>query len=207
MGILFLGSCRLIPLTYYFQGLGQTVYRLDISNEWPDMTEVLKHTDLMVCEPSSRVDLFLESNPDIPVYVVPNLELRMYVHDLIHVFHVNLDYTSLYQAFRESRRQLSQELQEYGYEALDAFIDQNLQTTKLFSSYSHPMPVLSVLLFQQLAEQMNLAVPDACLEQWRTLFFLQGNDTPLFDLDRDLYQLVFLQETLPTLKKPKSDID
>jgi hypothetical protein len=193
MNLLLIGSCRLIPLAYYFQGLCRTVYRLDISKAWPDMTSVLEHTDLIVCEPSHRVDLFLEST-DITVYVVPNLELRMYIHDLIHVFHVELDYTSLYRAFQDSRRHLSQELQDYGYEALDDFIDQNLQTMKLFSSYNHPMPVLTVLLFQRLAEQMNLEIPEAWLDQCRTVSCLQGNDTPLFDLDRDLYQLVFLQE-------------
>ena len=196
--MLLIGSCRLIPLAYYFHGLGQTVYRLDISKEWPDMTDILKQVDLIVCEPSLRVDFFFESNPmpDTKVYVVPNLELRMYVHDLLHVFHVKFEYISLYQAFQESRRKLSQELQD-GYEALDAYIDEHLQTTKLFSSYNHPMPVLTILLFQRLAERMHLEIPEAWLEQCRIMQFLQGHDTPMFEVDRDLYQLAFIQETEP----------
>jgi hypothetical protein len=195
MGILFLGSCRLAPLAYYFRIYGLSpIYFVDVWKYEKTGMEI----DTLVCEPSHQLDLFFESNPprpDTQIYYVPNLELRMYVHDLIHVFHVDPDYVSLYNAFKASRRKLSQELQQYGYDALDAFIDQNLQTVKLFSSYNHPMPVLRVRLFQGLAEQMNLDLSES-LDYLQAFSFVQ-TDTPLFDLDRDLYQLSFIQETEP----------
>jgi len=211
--ILFLGSCRMFPLMYYFNkihvdNLHRNMYFIYVShwlNKQLNIDTILMNTDIIICETMKNFGVlntvgeknFFNIFPireNTKIFKIPNLQLRMYAHDSINRFHIEFDHNKLYHYFLESRQRLKQNLIKHGYEELDLFIDRHIHDMKLFSTYDHPMPILSVLLFKYLALKMNIVLENEFLNKLLSYVFLQGNDTPLYDIDRDLYRLTFIDE-------------
>lgn len=215
--ILFLGSCRLAPLIVYFRlyGLDRNFYYIYAPqwhsklHELPDLNAILSKTDIIVCETlhnygvlntdDGEVTFFntFQIQADTRIYHIPNLELRMYAHDLINIYKVVFDHHQLYQYYTTSRERLRNSLRKKHFEEVGTFIDEHIHHVKLFSTHNHPMPILSVVLFKCLADKMNLVLDESFLNHLLTYECLQGNDTPLYNIDRDLYQLSFIQEIEP----------
>jgi len=215
--ILFIGSCRISSLMYYLAkynshrkyniyGIYVVTYTGNKINNLPknQILEILKNTDIIICEQMCNYrylnsdenlseNFFKEFNVDkkIKIIHIPNLELRMYHHDIINIF--GQQKNNVYNYHLMSKKHLFDLNTKLGFLELNTFIETNLTKYKLFSTANHPTRILSLYLFKLLVAKIydNNFVETDLFEELFEEKFLEGNDTPIIKEDIELYNFKF----------------
>lgn len=199
--ILFIGSCRICPLMFYaseylkLNVYGILVYKcIDTLNE-QHVRDILKNTRFIVCENIVNYGI-LNTNTfqkhfatDIPMFVIPNLDHRMYLHDLKHTFKVEGDEAT--KMYHKSVEHLKAQCYDTGFPELWEFIDKHITSYRLFATYNHPTRILSLVLFKMLMRKIGYRVPIPFFHSMIHYKFLEGNDTPIFKTDIETYGFQF----------------
>lgn len=205
--ILFIGSCRTVPLMFYYNTVSKdrNIYSI-LVYKYPQLEkeyvqQILKDTDIIICENVEHFGI-MNTNKDcsttffktfdaehISRYYIPNLELRMYHYDVIHTFGVSKE--EVYNYFLKSRERVVNRMIEFGYSDLWHEIDKYMYKIRLFSIFSHPTRILSCMLFKHLSKKLGLTVNASHYTEFLKHAFIEGNDTPLFQEDIDLYRFSF----------------
>lgn len=214
--ILFIGSCRLTPYMFYYNNIKNCEYKRNIYgiyvprwsgeniNNFPhaEVINILKNTDIIICESISNygilnthdeleINFFKEFNIDkkIDVYKIPNLELRMYHYEIIHIFKQPKE--SVYPYFLSSKEYLLTKLNNLGYEKVASFIDSNIGKIKLFNTFNHPSKTLSLFLFKYITAKIGIYLESSFFVEMQKYIFLEGNETPIFNIDKESYDIKF----------------
>jgi hypothetical protein len=206
--ILFIGSCRTVPLMFYYNSVtkDRNVYSI-LVHKHPTVTNdiiqpILKNTDIIICENVQHFDI-LNTNvicnrnffkhfnvrKDIAIHYIPNLELRMFYHDVMNVF--NIDKKNVYDYFLVSRQRLVKRIIEFGYGDLWHDITEYMCRIRMFSTFNHPTRILSCLMFKHMSKKLGLHVNREHYEEFLKHPFLEGNDTPVFEEDIETYSFTF----------------
>jgi hypothetical protein len=211
--ILFIGSCRIVPLMFYFNSVGieplrRNVYAIliykhpVIDEEY--MRQILQKTDIIVCEnieryPGMNTNVSAGSTffnrfkiKNTKIMFIPNLELHMFHHDIINVFNIKKELVK--EHYNSSREFLINRMKRIGYIELWEEIDENISKYRLFTTYNHPTKLLSCMLFKYLLRKLGYTVDISKYREFLKYNFLEGNDTPLFEDDIRMHNISFEYE-------------
>lgn len=215
--ILFIGACRLVSQLYYFNNLGidslkRNIYYIYIVdwynrvNQIPKqvINNILKNTDIIVCENIKSYDIlntnelseinFFKSfdiNIDTKIFRLPNFELSCYSHFIINNCNIPYNHELMYDIYKQSRERLSRSLIKYECNEIDNFINKYFTSIKLFNTYNHPTKILLLFLFKNLMKRMGITLDITFFNTMYEYDILEGNDTPLFNIDITLYNFRF----------------
>lgn len=182
--IIFLGSCRLVPLMYYYSLLVpdvniyciyvpawdnqrySTFPKQEIESIIPNttliITETIKHLSIFNTNRCSVENFFQTFNLNVSEIRVPNFVLSLYLYD---IFHKELDKNfvlsedtdqELTRIFKASRLRLASSINNSNFNKINTFIDENFTTIKMFSTINHPTTILSMLTFKLMSEQLGI---------------------------------------------------
>lgn len=215
--ILFLGSCRLSQLLYYYNNLNITELKRNIYYiyvpTWIDkldsfpkhiINDICKNTDIIICETIKNYS-FLNTIKNVDnnffstfnihntckIFFIPTLELHIYSHFLINNCNIPYDHELLYNAFIKSKERLYSSLNKYEYPKLKFIIENYLNKIKLFLTINHPSRILFLFLFKELMSKMNIILDRDFLYKMIDINLLSGNNTPIFNIDVALHKLEY----------------
>lgn len=206
--VIFIGSCRTVPLMFYYNTVckDRNIYSI-LVYKYPKINselihQILKNTDIIICENvehfeilntniKSEITFFKHFKVDstIHIHYIPNLELRMFNYDIINTFKINKQ--DVYNYFLISRERLVKRIIEFGYSDLWHDITKYLYKVRLFSTFSHPTRILSCLMFKHMSIKLGLKVLPEDYTEFLKHSFIEGNDTPIFQEDIDMYSFSF----------------
>lgn len=207
--VFFIGSCRITPLMFYFNQFfpeynvfGIYVpYWSNTSTMSRDVVQkILHNTDLLVTETvrsynilntdrSEKNNFFETFDVKASEIRITNLELRMYIYDLINTF--NLKIEESFEHFEKSKTRLKSSLKNRDQEFIWKFIDSNLEILKLFSTHNHPTRILSILTFTKIVNIMGGKLDFEFIKKVSKYDFLESNSTPITYMDVEKYKLKF----------------
>lgn len=213
--VLFLGSCRMSPLMYYWHIMypKYNIYNIYVPN-WTDRSKIdkkriqsiLENTDFLITETVRNFEIlntdrsidnnfFKVFDVNAQEIRISNLELHMYVHDLCNVYKVpEKNYQSW---FENSKNRLRDSLISKNQGFIWEFIKDNLQEIRMFATHNHPTNILSIATFIFIARQLNDKINLSFIEKVFDKLFLQGHYTPIVELDIDLYNFKFEGTVFP----------
>jgi hypothetical protein len=207
--VLFIGSCRIAPIMFYFNQMfpEHNVYGIYVPH-WTDTSKLCKNTiqknlhntDLIITESIKNFNILntdktLENNffktfdTNATQIKISNLELHMYIHELVNIFNVSAENMSSY--FEQSKEKLRSSLINKNQEFIWNFIDNNLKNLRLFSTHNHPTRILSILTFIKVANIMGCALDFEFIKKVSKYDFLEGNSTPITYVDVEKYKFKF----------------
>lgn len=208
--ILFLGSCRMSPLMYYWHVLypDYNIYNIYIPYwidrsllDKPKLQSILDNSHLLITETvrnyeilntdkniqNNFFDNFKFSGDEIRI---SSLELHMYYHDLHNTYKI-IENKDKLEAFEKSKNRLKNSLISKQQKFIWNFIESNLQDIRLFATHNHPNAVLSIGSFLYLAQRLNIHLKESFYSQIIDKTFLQGHHTPILDIDIKTYGFRF----------------
>jgi hypothetical protein len=207
--VLFIGSCRVTPIMFYFNQMfpEYNIYGIYVPH-WTDTSKLCKNTiqkflhysDLIITESVKNYNILntdktLENNffktfdTSAPQIKISNLELHMYIHELTNLFKIPRENMSNY--FEQSKEKLKSSLITKKQKFIWNFIEDHFQNLKLFTTHNHPCRVLSILTFIFICHIMNTEVSIDFISKISRYDFLEGNAKPITQLDIDRYNFVF----------------
>jgi hypothetical protein len=207
--VFFIGSCRITPLMFYFNQMfpeynifGIYVpYWIDTSGiDKINIQKILHNTDLLITETvrsynilntdrSQKNNFFETFDTKASEIRITNLELHMYIHDLINVFNKSTE--DSFEHFEQSKARLKSSLKSRDQEFIWNFIDSNLENLKLFSTQNHPTRILSILTFIKIVNMMGSALDFEFIKKISKYDFLESNSTPITCMDVEKYKFKF----------------
>jgi hypothetical protein len=208
--ILFIGSCRMSPLMYYWHELypDWNIYNIYIPY-WSDRStldhkrihSILKDTDLIVTETVKNYDI-LNTDRRIPNNFfevfdtqaqeirITNLQLSMFAHDLHNTYNIKtLD--GKIEEFNQSKNRLKDSLIGKNQKFIWEFIEDHLFNTRLFATHNHPTKILSLASFIHIIKQLGDSIDISYLSKVIDPIFLEDHYTPILELDIDMYNFTF----------------
>jgi hypothetical protein len=219
--ILFIGTCRLGGLLYYYNNLNhpniekRNVYYIYIA-DWDggretlpkaQINSILTNTDKIVCENIKNYDILntnelseqsffkkFSVSPEVSIYRLPNLDLYYHTQLLVNKFGLPLETNKLYMQFIESKERLMRSLQKYNASEIADFIEKYFSHIRLFYTWNHPAELLLLLLFKNLMKRMNVSLDLSFLERMIKIPILYGNNFPVYDIDVSLYKFTYKQQ-------------
>lgn len=183
--ILFLGSCRLIPLIHYYSKLNTStnIYHLytpfwnhERRATFPisKINQILKNTEVIITEKINNYGILntCESNDFFKTFEtkhlnqirIPNLQLSLYLWDIISFSNKDkikkvLEEGSIgeyyYLTFKESLERLRLACENSGFIVLYEFIIEYLTEMRMFYTFLHPSKTLSMLTFKILMQKLG----------------------------------------------------
>lgn len=223
--ILFLGSCRMSPLMFYYSNLNTqfNIYNIytPFWNEeertnfpFDKIKSILKDTKIIITETISSYGILNTNHKltdnffdifqikHIEEFRVPNLHLAIYLHDIIHGLHKSS--TEYETAFEESLSLLRDSCIKKGYTELYDFIVDYISEIRVFYTFNHPSRILSMLTFKILMNKLNQSIPKKFFHNMNDYHFLEGNGTPITQKDIDTYKFSFYTRIFenPALEQP-----
>jgi hypothetical protein len=207
--VLFIGSCRITPIMFYFNQRfpEYNVYGIYVPY-WTDTSKlcrnsiqkILYNTNIIITESVKNYSILntyktLENNffntfdTNATQIKISNLELHMYIHELTNLFKIPAENMSNY--FEQSKNKLKSSLINKNQKFIWNFIEDHFQSLKLFTTHNHPCRVLSILTFMFICNIMNTEVSINFINQISRYDFLEENAKPITQLDIDRYNFVF----------------
>lgn len=207
--VLFIGSCRITPIMFYFNQRfpEYNVYGIYVPY-WTDtsklskntMQKILHNTDLIITESIKNFNILntdktLENNffntfdTNALQIKVSNLELHMYIHELVNIFNVSTENMSNY--FEQSKEKLRSSLINKNQKFIWNFIEDHFQNLKLFTAHNHPTRILSILTFVKVANTIGCTLDFEFIKKISKHDFLEGNAKPITQLDINRYNFTF----------------
>jgi hypothetical protein len=207
--IVFLGSCRMIPLMFYMSQMFSeyNIFGIYVPY-WTNTDSLSKHTiqqildktDYLITETTRNygilnTDKMKENNFfdtfDIKAKEIriTNLELHMYIHDIINTYGVPIHKSM--EHFQNSKLKLQSSLINKNQKFIWDFIENNLQSLKLFATHNHPCRILSILTFIFICNIIHIDLSIDFIKKISQYDFLEGNSTPITQLDIDRYGFTF----------------
>jgi hypothetical protein len=207
--VLFIGSCRITPLMFYFNQmfpeynvfgiyipywsdtstLSRDVIQKILNNTYLLVTETVRSYNILNTDRSEKNNFFETFDVRASEIRIANLELRMYIYDLINTF--NLKIEESFEHFEESKTRLKSSLKSKDQEFIWEFIDSNLENLKLFSTHNHPTRILSILTFAKIANIIGGSLDFEFIKKISKYDFLESNSTPITSIDIEKYKLKF----------------
>jgi hypothetical protein len=207
--ILFIGSCRVVPLINYYNDLDdeelkrniycilvhplkQNYYNEELKEK---MKEILVKTDIIVTECIKAYD-FLNTESihtefdlyDKRVFVIPNLFMYQYHYEMFNYFNVESNNTEYF--YRESLGRFRNKCLSLNYHSFWEKFEKYYHTVKFFSTHNHPTRVLSLLLFKYLIEKIkDIDIPLTFYKKFMNINFLESNAAPIFQIDVETYDI------------------
>jgi hypothetical protein len=212
--VLFLGSCRMTPIMYYLNTLCPQynlycIYcpfwgnQFEQNNGFPKekidlilpkaelfITETIRNYKILNTDRCSSENFFSSFDAShLKEIRLSNLELRMYFYDLINTYKHKIE--DVDSVFLESKKRLDESLAKYGFPEITSFINNNFTKTKLFSTHNHPCRILSLAMFKNIANRLNLKVTFDFLKNVSLKNFLEQNSSPITKSDIKKYKFEF----------------
>lgn len=208
--ILFLGSCRMSPLMYYWKILypDYNIYNIYIPY-WTDrslldkkrMQSILKDVSLIITETVKNYGI-LNTHREIPGNFfesfdtkaqeirISNLELHMYTHDLHNIYNVK-DSVKKTEEFEKSKTRLKNSLTSKEQSFIWKFIEDHIKDIRLFATHNHPTKILSLASFIHITRKLQCDIDMSYIAKVIDKTFLQGHYTPILQSDIDIYNFKF----------------
>jgi hypothetical protein len=217
--VFFVGSCRLAPIMFYFHllypqynlyniyvphwsvtaGANQKHIQSILDNTDYIITETVRNCNIFNTEHSLPNNFFKTFNTTAQEIRICNLELHIYHYDLHNVFKIKD--SEKHDWFIQSKNRLKLSLQSKQQNFIWQFIEDHLQSVRLFATQNHPTSILSIASFIFIAQQMNTKLDLSFLTQLKDHYFLEGHFTPILPIDIETYGFkfpctIFPQETI-----------
>jgi hypothetical protein len=183
--ILFLGSCRLVPLIHYYSkiNISTNIYHL-YTPFWnhekratlpiETINQILKNTEFIITETINNYGILNtnDSNDFFKTFEtknlnqikIPNLNLKLYLWDIISFSNKDKikevrEQSSIPEyydlTFKESLERLRLACENSGFIILYEFIIEHLTETRMFYTFLHPSKTLSMLTFKILMQKIG----------------------------------------------------
>lgn len=213
--LLLVSACRLSAFAYYFSELTDyNVYMIyiipfirnvDLLDEIK-LKDIVKKTDVIVCETLTNSDPFKTVDPTHPtsffsrfgvdlnktnVYTVPNLELHYLSHWMFHKSSLQCTPAELYKNYSISRDKLFKKCEDAKFYKTKKFIELYFKDLQLFHSAVHPTVILSLVTFIETCGKMEITVDLNTIVKFIKTNFLGGFETPIFKLDVETFGLTY----------------
>jgi hypothetical protein len=104
---------------------------------------------------------------------------------------IRYNHEKIYDIYTKSRERLSRSLIKYDSIEIDNLINKYFTNVKLFNTCNHPTVILLLFLFKNLMKRMGIVLPLDFFNNMLKVNILEGNDTPLFNIDIMLYKFNF----------------
>jgi len=212
--ILFIGGCRMTQFAFYFNNINiphlkRNIYMIYVP-DWngkfdiiPKNTikKIVDNTDLFICESVQKYDILNTiSHLDVnffkefgitnkPIFMLPNLELRMYHHTIMHI--IKKPIHEVHSKFLHSMKYLCEHIDSLGYKPVSDFIQRNISKIKLFNTHSHPRRFLMLLLFKHMMLKADISLNLEFYNEMNKYSFIEGHETPVCQKDVDLYNIKY----------------
>lgn len=210
--ILFLGSCRMSPLMFYYSNINQNfnIYNIytpfwneEKRNTLPTdkIKSILKNTKIIITETISSYGIlntnhklnnnFFEifNTKNIEEFRIPNLHLAIYLHDIINL--LKKPKQDHYCTFQESLKRLRTSCESKKFEQLYEFIANYISEIRMFYTFNHPSKILSMLTFKILMSKLGDKIPDNFFQDVKKYDFLEGHCSPITKKDVETYNFSF----------------
>lgn len=183
--ILFLGSCRLIPLIHYYSNINKSIdiYHIYTPFWGPErrktfpvdtVNRILKNTEFIITETINNYGILNTNESDdffktfesknLNKIRIPNLQLSLYLWDIVSFSNkvkikTILEENSIVEyydfTFKESLKRLEKSCESSGFIHLYEFIINYLTETRMFYTFLHPSKTLSMLTFKILMKKLG----------------------------------------------------
>ena len=215
--ILFLGSCRMSPLMFYYSNINSNFNIYNIYTPfWGDeakrnnfpinkIESILKNTKIIITETISSYGIlntnhksnnnFFEifNAKNIEEFSIPNLHLAIYLYDIVNLLKKSQEeYRS---TFEESLERLRKSCETKGFEQLYEFIASHISGIRMFYTFNHPSKILSMLTFKILMSKLGEKIPDNFFQDVKQYNFLEGHCSPITKKDIEIYNFSFFTKT------------
>jgi hypothetical protein len=207
--ILFIGSCRITPLMFYFNqvfpehnlfgiyvpcwtdtsSLSKDVVQKILYSTDFLITETVRNFNILNTDKDKENNFFETFDVKASEIRIANLELRMYAYDLINTFNIPPEESLEY--FEKSKIRLKSSLEVKDQKFIWNFIINNFKSLKLFATHNHPTRILSILSFISIVKTFGLDLNFEFVEKICKYDFLEGNSTPITQMDIDRYGFEF----------------
>lgn len=226
--ILFLGSCRMSPLMFYYNSINQNfnIYNIytpfwneEKRNNFPvnKIKSILKNTKIIITETISSCE-FLNTNhklnnnffeifdaKNIEEFRIPNLHLAIYLYDVINI--LKKPKQEYYPAFQESLERLKISCETKGFDRLYDFIYRHLSEIRMFYTFNHPSKILSMLTFKILMSKLGGQIPEGFFQDVKKYNFLEGHGTPITKKDVEMNKFNFFIKIFDESVLEKTDFN
>jgi hypothetical protein len=170
--ILFEEICKHVP--YFINGqfgyatIGVHIIDTLKRQKTNNLKYIIENADYIVCE-QTRNYSFLNSSTkceqnifnnyniksNCKIIQIPNLELRYYSNDLIYQNKEDINNIEIVRAIKkENLRKFIEHCQNYEFYNLSTYIENNINTQRLFNTINHPCNNILLELFKELIEKM-----------------------------------------------------
>lgn len=211
--ILFLGSCRMSPLMFYYSNINSNFNIYNIYTPfWGDETKrnnfpikkiesILKDTKIIITETISSYGILntnhkLNNNffeifnaKNIEEFRIPNLHLSIYLYDIVNL--LKKPQEEHRSAFEESLERLRKSCETKSFEQLYEFIENNISEIRMFYTFNHPSKILSMLTFKILMSKLGQQIPDNFFQNAKQYNFLERHCSPITKKDVEVYNFTF----------------
>jgi hypothetical protein len=205
--ILFLGSCRIAPLLWYFNQVKDNINRniygiytiefltnpaLLASVDKEKIRTILKDTDIIICEKIKHIKGFntntFEENSffhtfdirDTLTLFIPNLYVEQFYYEMNYSQRNNYD-----NVVSESMARFKRSCENSGYSELYDFFCTNNLKYRLFASALHPTRILSLFLFKLLCKKVHITLPYSFFEENINITFIDNEACPITKYDKN----------------------
>ena len=161
------------------------------------ISEILKNTKIVCCEhiactsflntveDNNFFDQYNVNKDSTKIYFFPNLELRYLSYTFFH--DKNKRQETIEEYFNYSKEFLFNRMKKYNFYKSMKFLDMYFKEVQMFHTYVHPTVVLSIVVFLELCEHIDIKITREDVNEFIKHNFLGGHENPVFKRDIDLY--------------------
>jgi hypothetical protein len=216
--ILFLGTCRIAPLMWYFNQvkhiINRNIYGIYIvelltnpsllSNlDKEKIRAILKNTDIIVYEKIKNVNGFnthnFEKNSffhtfdirDTLTLLIPNLYVKQFYFEMDNYERSNYGNT-----VSNSTARFKKSCEATDFSQLYDFFCKNNLKYRLFASSLHPTRILSLFLFKLLCKRLHITLPRSFFEENINIGFIDNEACPITKHDISINNYTFSYKLL-----------
>jgi FkbM family methyltransferase len=205
--LLIISACRGANFAYYFsQTTPYNIYMIyiipfmqnpNLRLDREQISEILKNTKVVCCEEikctpflntAGNNTIFDHYNVDkqtTKIFFFPNLELRYLSYVFFH--DKNKYQKTIEDYFKHSKEYLFTRMKKYNFYKSIKFIDMYFKEVQLFHTKNHPTVILSLVVFLELCEHMDITITNENINEFIKHNFLGGHEDPVFKRDIDVY--------------------